>query len=92
MLKNVFLSNDLNSLNFPDICTRIMNLCYQFLGRNKVRMSFVNDSTMIPKYILGNNRVQYPVYIHTYIIGHYNPSVRIIDLVSQTTFIVCANF
>ena len=23
--------------------------------------------------------------IHTYIIGHYNPSVRIIDLVSHTT-------
>ena len=26
---------------------------------------------------------------HTYIIGHYNPSVRIIDLVSRTTYIVC---
>ena len=28
-------------------------------------------------------------YIHTYIIGHYNPSVRIIDLVSHTTHVVC---
>ena len=28
----------------------------------------------------------------TYIIGHYNPSVRIIDLVSHTTYIVCINF
>ena len=28
-------------------------------------------------------------YIHTYIIGHYNPSVRIIDLVSYTTYVVC---
>ena len=27
--------------------------------------------------------------IHTYIIGHYNPSVRIIDLVSHTIYIVC---
>ena len=27
-----------------------------------------------------------------YIIGHYNPSVRIIDLVSHTTYIVCVNF
>ena len=27
--------------------------------------------------------------IHTYIIGHYNPSVRIIDLVSHTTYVVC---
>ena len=31
-------------------------------------------------------------YIHTYIIGHYNPSVQIIDLVSHTTYIVCVNF
>ena len=31
-------------------------------------------------------------YVHTYIIGHYNPSVRIIDLVSDTTYVVCANF
>ena len=26
--------------------------------------------------------------LHTYIIGHYNPSVRIIDLVSHTTYVV----
>ena len=30
--------------------------------------------------------------IHTYITGHYNPSVRIIDLVSHTTYVVCVNF
>ena len=30
--------------------------------------------------------------IHTYIIGHYNTSVRIIDLVSHTTYVVCVNF
>ena len=29
---------------------------------------------------------------HTYIIVYYNPSVRIKDLVSHTTYIVCANF
>ena len=29
---------------------------------------------------------------HTYIIGHYNPSVSIIVLVSQTTYVVCVNF
>ena len=28
----------------------------------------------------------------TYIIGHYNPSVRIIDLVSHTTYVVSVNF
>ena len=34
----------------------------------------------------------YNVNIHTYIIGYYNPSVRIIDLVSHTTYVVCVNF
>ena len=31
-------------------------------------------------------------YIHTYIIGPYNLSVRITDLVSHTSYIVCVNF
>ena len=31
------------------------------------------------------NNIKY----HTYIIGHYNPSVRIIDLVTHTTYVVC---
>ena len=30
--------------------------------------------------------------MHTYVIGHYNPLVRIIDLVSHTTYVVCVNF
>ena len=30
--------------------------------------------------------------VHTYIIGHYNPSVRIIDLVFHTTYVVYVNF
>ena len=34
----------------------------------------------------------HPYYIHTYIIGHCNPSVRIMDLVSHTTYVVCVNF
>ena len=29
---------------------------------------------------------------YTYIIGHYNPSVRIIDQVSHTTYVVCITF
>ena len=32
------------------------------------------------------------IYIHTYIIGHYNPSVRIIGLVSHTAYVVYVNF
>ena len=31
-------------------------------------------------------------FIHTYIIGHYNPSVRIIDIVSHSTYVVCVHF
>ena len=31
-------------------------------------------------------------FSNTYIIGHYNPSVRIIDLLSHTTYVVCVNF
>ena len=31
-------------------------------------------------------------YIHTYIIGNYNPSDRIIDLDFHTTYVVCDNF
>ena len=30
--------------------------------------------------------------LYTYIIDHYNPSVRIIDLVSHITYVVCVNF
>ena len=30
--------------------------------------------------------------LHTYMIGHYNPSVKIIDLVSHTIYVVCVNF
>ena len=31
-------------------------------------------------------------YIHIYIISHYKSSVRIIELVSHTTYVVCVNF
>ena len=32
------------------------------------------------------------VYIHTNLIGYYNSSVRIIGVVSHTTYVVCVNF
>ena len=31
-------------------------------------------------------------YIHTYIIAHYNPSVRIINQVSHKTYVMLVNF
>ena len=37
--------------------------------------------------------ISYTTYIVCkYIIGHYNPSVEIIDLVSHTNYVVCVNF
>ena len=39
-----------------------------------------------------NGVLVYTFPLHTYIIAHYNTSVRIINLVSQTTYIVCVNF
>ena len=35
---------------------------------------------------------KYFILLHTYIIGHFNPSVSIIDLVFHTTYVVCVNF
>ena len=32
------------------------------------------------------------IWIHTYTIGHHKFSIRIIDLVSHTTYVVCVNF
>ena len=46
-------------------------------------------------YLIGhNNPINgfLPAILHTYINGHYKPSVRIIDLVSHTTYVVCVNF
>ena len=45
---------------------------------------YAND---IPKQ-LKHSRIQ----MYTYIIGHYNSSVRIIDPVSHTTYAACGNF
>ena len=43
-------------------------------------------------YIVTDSRMAGLPYANTYVIGHYNPSVRIIDLVSYTTYVVCVNF
>ena len=44
--------------------------------------------TILTKY---HEVVRIPLF-GIYIIGHYNPSVRIIDLVSHNTYDVCVNF
>ena len=43
-----------------------------------LKFIFLFESTILP--------------VNTYIIGHFNPSVRIIDLVSHATYVVCVNF
>ena len=48
------------------------------------------DSFVIFVYVIILVAIHF-TYIHTYIIGHCNPSVRIIDIVSYTTFVVCVN-
>ena len=42
--------------------------------------------------LMSNNPTKYILNYITYIIGHYNPSVWIIDVVSHTTYVVCVNF
>ena len=61
------------------------------------------DKLKIPRIVLHGLRMQegipkhcpieaVSIGIHTYIIGHYNPSVSIINLVSHTTYVMCVNF
>ena len=40
--------------------------------------------------LIQSNRLE-AIYIHN-IIGNYNSSVRIMDLVSNTIYVVCVNF
>ena len=48
------------------------------------RPSLANDVSFDPE--LAN------LAIHTYMVGHCNTSVRIIDLISNNTYVVCINF
>ena len=49
---------------------------------------------LVMEIICNNNAVEqkFILQLRTYVIGHFNPSVRIIDLVSHTTYVVCVNF
>ena len=77
----------------------------QFINKKKFKSStkklhiidLINSSDL-PKmqniYQRNANWEKYGILLelHTYIIGHYNPSIRIIDPVSHTTYVVCVNF
>ena len=58
---------------------------------NNVVIEKVN-STKYLGFIIDRELKQKKHLEYTYIIGHYNRSVRIIDLVSPTTYVVCVNF
>ena len=49
--------------------------------------------TLLTFFIFYINFTIYIIFIiHSYIIDHYYPSIKIIDLVSNTTYVVCVNF
>ena len=65
----------------------IINNCYNEIKYGKEIKKLRNKF----KFLQYNSWMPY-ILIHIYIIGHYNPSVRIIDLVSHTTYVVCVKF
>ena len=50
------------------------------------------DIVLTPSKVFKTGRLFECFAIHTYIIGHYNPAARIIDLISHTTYVLCFNF
>ena len=100
-LGNVFLSTTFSQQSSVNNSESKIKLAYSaFEVDSRSRHSWIKlrpTASMVCQTRLGSWQMVYTnelinTYIHTYIIGHYNPSVRIIDLVSHTTFIVCVNF
>ena len=65
------------------LCTFIRKM-FSFAMLSTGMLVFGND--LLGKLVVKDN------HMHTYIIGHYNPSVRIIDLVSHLIYVVWRNF
>ena len=72
------------SMFCKSICCNIFQRCLSVYSTIFVRRK--NKTNYLP------NQTWFKCYIYTYIIGRYNSSVRIIDLVSHTTYVVCVNF
>ena len=67
---------------------------YSFGGRIKLIICQIKHELSVAIHeisVIVENTLDGGPYI-TYIIGHYNPSVRIIDLVSYATYFVRVNF
>ena len=58
---------------------------------SKRLLSYKKTHTIYKTLILPELLYGIKVFIHIYIIGHYNPLVRLIDPVSHTTYVVCVN-
>ena len=54
--------------------------------------SILQGSTKLINILLICNFMTLHLQLHTYIIGYYNLSVRIIDRAWQVTYVVCVNF
>ena len=70
----------------------IILACFLYCHHNRLKYTAVVRWS----YRLGySNRFRKNFFLkslHTYIIGHYNPSARIIDPISHTTYVQCDNF
>ena len=77
---------------YRTFCTSVLLWTYtDMLGRSLSRFCL---ASLVYKWAanLSKDITRSPSNIHTYIIGHYNSSVWIIDLVSHLAYVVCVNF
>ena len=66
-----------------------LNKVHFFLVEKKTAYNDMHyDGTISSLSLIGSRRVKAKRFFHTYIIGHYKSSVRIIDLVSHITYVV----
>ena len=79
----------MRSVNVKEKITVIFSNFYfsikiKVFGLCIISLIFVNYEALFTKNV--------DTYMYTYVIGLYNLSVRIIDQVSHTTYVVCDNF
>ena len=90
--KSVKLLTSADDIDIIGRTNRDVATAFSAIKRESTKMGLtVNDTKT--KYMLSTSR--YVLRINSriiYIIGHYNPSVGIIDIVSHTTYVVCVNF
>ena len=90
LLLNV-LNNRSMTLNILQQYQCIIQICTILRYKSVRRLVQYSEAIVRGKYPTSSEKfgMIHRIHIHTYVIGHYNPSVRIIDLVSLD---VCVNF